>query len=119
IMPITVVTTGMVTMLPSGAPLSEIVPSLISVALTPTSVAPPLPPAGALPVPLTTLPPPPPGAGVAGGDGVPGCGVPGAPEAGADGAAEAADLDAGAFDFAAADAAEEAGAAAVAPPLGA
>src|SRR3954470_19345949 len=93
-MPITVVTTGMVTMLPSGAPLSEIVPSLISVALTPTSVAPPLSPP-ALPVPTTALPAPLPGAG-AGVLGVPGFGAPGTPGAGAaDGDAEAADLAAG------------------------
>src|SRR5258708_36424828 len=98
IMPMTVVTTGIVTMLPSGAPLSEIVPSLISVALTPTSVAPPLS-VGAFPVPDTVFPtplglgtvvlPPPPG--------VPGVGAPGlgAPGAGADDV-PAADLAAGA-----------------------
>src|SRR4051794_32600734 len=96
-MPMTVVTTGIVTMLPRGAPLSEIVPSLISVALTPTSVAPPLPD-GAAGVPTTPLPPL--GAGVAA-PGVPG--VPGAPGAGADGV-PAADLAVGALDFAAAGA---------------
>src|SRR6266704_1311787 len=87
IMPMTVVTTGMVTMLPSGAPLSEIVPSLISVAPTPTSVTPPLL-VGAFPVPDTLLPaplgvgtaepPPPPGL-----PGEPGPGAPGTPGAGA------------------------------------
>src|SRR5581483_4851194 len=129
IMPMTVVTTGMVTMLPSGAPLSEIVPSLISVALTPTTVAPPLSPP-ALPVPDTTLPAPP-GAGVAGAL-PPGAGVPGVPGFGAPGtldAAEpgddvpAADFCAGAFDFVAAGAEEPpvaaAGAAAVPPAVAA
>src|SRR5258706_7208592 len=81
IMPMTVVTTGIVTMLPSGAPLSEIVPSLISVALTPTSVAPPLS-VGAFPVPDTVFPtplglgteepPPPPGVLGVGAAGAPG-----------------------------------------------
>src|SRR2546423_10441570 len=120
-MPMTVVTTGMVTMLPSGAPLSEIVPSLISVALTPTSVAPPLS-VGAFPVPDTVLPtplglgtaepPPPPGA-----PGEPGVGAPGA---GADDV-PAADLAVGAFDFGAAGADEpaEAGAGVAVVPAGA
>src|SRR5258705_1469427 len=115
-MPITVVTTGIVTMLPSGAPLSEIVPSLISVALTPTSVAPPLS-VGAFPVPDTVFPtplglgteePPPPGA-----PGVAGWGALGAPGAGAEGV-PAADLAVGAFDFGAAGAGAAPGAAGVA-----
>src|SRR5260370_5466493 len=89
IMPMTVVTTGIVTMLPSGAPLSEIVPSLISVALTPTSVAPPLS-VGAFPVPATALPaplgvgtvePPPPGVPGVGADGAPGVGADDVPAA--------------------------------------
>src|SRR5690349_14840298 len=119
-MPMTVVTTGIVTMLPSGAPLSEIVPSLISVALTPTSVAPPLSVVW-FPVPATALPAP--GAGVAGALGVPGFGAPGVPGTGAaDGVADAADLAAGVPGLVAA-AAEAvpvpvaAGAAAVAPAV--
>jgi hypothetical protein len=89
--------------------LSEIVPSLISVALTPTSVAPPLS-VGAFPVPDTVFPtplglgtvvlPPPPG-------------VPGEPGVGAGAGADdvpAADLAVGAFDFGATGAFEPAAA---------